>query len=60
MQDRMRIGNVRLSGRTILAATCGVLNLPMRLAFKRLGAALTYVGVIDAAADPGAVGGPAC
>ena len=50
MQDRIRIGNVRLSGRTILAATCGVLNLPMRLAFKRLGAALTYVGAIDAAA----------
>lgn len=50
MQISGHIGDVQLDGRGFLAPTCGVLNLPMRLAFRRFGAAMTYVGVIDAAA----------
>ena len=45
-----RIGDVELRCRTILAPACGVLNLPMRLVFRRFGAGLTYVPVLDAEA----------
>ncbi len=43
-----RIGTVTLENRLILAAMGGMLRLPVRLAYRKLGAAMTCVGVIDA------------
>ena len=53
MSDNPRhgyIGQVRLETRLILAPMAGMLRLPVRLAYRRLGAAMTCVGVIDARA----------
>jgi len=44
------IGQVRLDSRLVLAPMAGMLRLPVRLTYRRLGAAMTYVGVIDAGA----------
>jgi|GEM_PF-293551 len=48
--DTPRIGDVPLGNRLILAPMAGMLRLPVRLAYRRLGAAMTCVGVIDAEA----------
>jgi tRNA-dihydrouridine synthase B len=44
------IGSVPLENRLILAPMAGMLRLPVRLAYRTLGAAMTCVGVIDARA----------
>ncbi len=44
------IGQVRLDGRLVLAPMAGMLRLPVRLTYRRLGAAMTCIGVIDAGA----------
>jgi len=41
---------VGIPSKTVLAPTCGILNLPMRMAFKKFGVGLTCIGVIDAQA----------
>jgi len=48
--DTPRIGNVCLENRLILAPMAGMLRLSVRLAYRKLGAAMTCVGVIDAEA----------
>ena len=49
-RERLRIGNIELENRLILAPMAGMARLPLRLAYRQLGAAMTCVGVIDAAA----------
>lgn len=48
--DLRCIGDVTLENRLILAPMAGMLRLPVRLAYRKLGAAMTCVGVIDARA----------
>ena len=50
MEQTRQIRDVKLAARTVLAPICGVLSLPLRLAFRRFGAALSYVAVLDAKA----------
>lgn len=45
-----QIGDVTLENRLILAPMAGMLRLPVRLAYRKLGASMTCVGVIDARA----------
>jgi tRNA-dihydrouridine synthase B len=44
----MKIGNLILSGRVILAPLAGIADTPFRLAAKRFGAALVYTEMISA------------
>jgi nifR3 family TIM-barrel protein len=44
------IGQVRLDNRLVLAPMAGMVGLPVRLTYRRLGAAMTCVGAIDAGA----------
>ncbi len=44
----MNISKVKLENRLILAPLGGMLNLPLRLAFRKFGASMTCIGVIDA------------
>jgi tRNA-dihydrouridine synthase B len=44
------IATVELENRLILAPMAGMLRLPVRLTYRRLGAAMTCIGVIDARA----------
>ena len=46
----MYIGNVELKNRLILAPLASMLRLSLRLTYRKLGAAMTCVGVIDAKA----------
>ncbi len=44
----MRIGNVEIKGRTVLAPLAGITDLPYRLICKRFGASLVYTEMISA------------
>jgi len=44
----MQIGSVRLEGRGVLAPLAGMLRLSLRMTYRKLGAAMTCVGIIDA------------
>jgi tRNA-dihydrouridine synthase B len=44
----MNIGNVEISGRTVLAPLAGITDLPFRLICKRMGASLVYTEMISA------------
>ena len=44
----MKIGNVKLNGKLILAPMSGITNLPFRLLCKKYGAALVYSEMINA------------
>lgn len=46
----LHIGKLRLDNRLILAPMAGMLRLSLRMAYRRAGAAMTCVGVIDAGA----------
>ena len=46
----LHIGNLELDNRLILAPMAGMLRLSLRMAYRRAGAAMTCVGVIDAGA----------
>jgi len=46
----LHIGHLRLDNRLILAPMAGMLRLSLRMAYRRAGAAMTCVGVIDAGA----------
>lgn len=50
MSKPLHIGNVELENRLILAPMAGMLRLSLRMAFRRLGCAMTCVGVVDARA----------
>lgn len=43
----MRIGNVEITGRTVLAPLAGITDLPFRLICKRYGASLVYTEMIS-------------
>ncbi|MFH1126486.1 MAG: tRNA dihydrouridine synthase DusB [archaeon] len=44
----IKIGNVKLKNRLVLAPMAGVTNLPFRILARRYGAALTFTEMIDA------------
>lgn len=46
----MNIGNLELENKLILAPLANILRLSLRLTYRKLGAAMTCVGVIDAKA----------
>jgi len=44
----MKIGNVEITGNTVLAPLAGITDLPFRLICRRMGAALVYTEMISA------------
>jgi len=51
----MKIGNLILSGRVILAPLVGIADFPYRLIAKRFGAALVYTKMISAEGSCGVI-----
>jgi tRNA-dihydrouridine synthase len=48
--ESLHIGNLTLDNRLILAPMAGMLRLSLRVAYRRVGAAMTCIGVVDAGA----------
>ena len=50
MNDDLKIGDIKLENKLILAPMAGMLRLSLRMAYRRLGCAMTCIGVVDARA----------